>query len=139
MGENPQQKRFRIALTYGTFDLFHVGHVRLLRRIAELADRVYVGVSSDDFNKLKSKILINPYEARAEVVESCKYVDYVFPELTWDQKSLDCERTGADVLVMGSDWEGRFDDLSDRVKVIYLPRTPSISTTLTVERINSEF
>ena len=139
MGENPKQKRFKIALTYGTFDLFHVGHVRLLRRIAELADRVYVGVSSDDFNRLKSKILINPYEARAEVVESCKYVDCVFPELSWDQKSLDCERTGADVLVMGSDWTGRFDDLSNRVKVIYLPRTPSISTTLTVERINSEF
>lgn len=133
-----QEKKFKLALTYGTFDLFHVGHVRILRRIAELAENVYVGVSSDEFNEIKGKILINPYEARAEVVESCKYVDRVFKEVTWDQKRHDCKRFDADVLFVGSDWTGHFDKLRADVAVIYLPRTPSVSTTLTVERIQSE-
>lgn len=117
------------VLTYGTFDLFHFGHVRLLKRLSGLGDRLIVGCSSDEFNMLKGKKTVVPYEQRREILLSCRYVSDVFPENNWEQKRDDIIREKADIFGMGHDWTGKFDDLSDAVKVIYLPRTDGISTT----------
>lgn len=117
------------VLTYGTFDLFHSGHVRLLARLAKLGDRLIVGCSTDAFNASKGKSCIMPFEARAEILAACRYVDEVFPEEDWAQKRGDIQHYGADIFAMGSDWTGRFDDLSDLCRVVYLPRTENVSTT----------
>ncbi|ENZ0175026.1 glycerol-3-phosphate cytidylyltransferase [Providencia rettgeri] len=119
----------KIVLTYGTFDLFHVGHLRLLKRLSELGDKLIVGISSDQFNELKGKKSFFSYEERAEIVSSCKYVDEVFPENDWEQKTADVIRFKADIFAMGDDWQGKFDFLSDYCEVVYLPRTEDISTT----------
>ena len=116
-------------LTYGTFDLFHIGHVQILERAAALGDRLCVGVSSDAFNSTKGKRCIMPYDNRAAIVRAMRCVDEVFPEHHWEQKREDIDRCGADVLVMGDDWTGKFDDLKDVCDVQYLPRTEGISTT----------
>lgn len=126
------------VLTYGTFDLFHVGHLKLLKRLAELGDRLVVGVSSDSFNRIKGKKVIVPYAQRAEIVGSLRCVDEVFPEDGWEQKRDDIARLGADVFGMGHDWDGKFDDLADVVQVRYLPRTDGISTT-EMKRVLSAF
>ncbi|GBR04552.1 adenylyltransferase/cytidyltransferase family protein [Acetobacter oeni] len=117
------------VITYGTFDLFHPGHVRLLRRARELGTRLVVGCSSDKFNLLKDKKSINSYEQRREILLACRYVDDVFPEDSWEQKREDILRTKADIFVMGDDWTHKFDFLSDIVKVVYLKRTSGISST----------
>ena len=119
----------KTVITYGTFDLFHVGHVRLLRRLRDLGDRLVVGCSTDEFNSLKGKKSVMPYEQRVEILQACKYVDDVFPENDWSQKREDILREKADIFAMGDDWLGKFDDLSDIVEVVYLPRTKDISTT----------
>jgi glycerol-3-phosphate cytidylyltransferase len=116
-------------LTYGTFDLFHVGHLRLLRRLSALGDRLIVGCSTDEFNKSKGKITAVPYDHRAEILEGCRYVDAVFPEDNWDQKRTDVVDHGVDLFAMGDDWAGKFDFLGDLCNVLYLPRTENISTT----------
>jgi len=119
----------KTILTYGTFDLFHIGHVRLLKRAAALGDKLYVGISSDEFNAGKGKKSILSYEHRAEIVEAVRYVDGVFPENNWDQKVDDIKRLKADVFVMGDDWRGKFDELKAHCDVTYLERTEGISTT----------
>lgn len=119
----------KTVLTYGTFDLFHIGHVRLLERLAGLGDRLIVGVSTDEFNQQKGKQCLIPYDQRAEIVRAIKYVDLVIPEESWDQKKRDIIEHKVDVFAMGSDWEGRFDDLKAHCEVVYLPRTEGISTT----------
>ncbi|MBH0015105.1 adenylyltransferase/cytidyltransferase family protein [Pseudoalteromonas sp. NGC95] len=119
----------KTVITYGTFDLFHVGHIRLLKRLKELGGRLIVGISSDEFNKVKGKISFYSYEERAEIVSSCKYVDEVFPENDWDQKRGDIIRYDADIFSIGDDWQGKFDNLKDICEVIYLSRTADISTT----------
>lgn len=119
----------KTVLTYGTFDLFHVGHVRILKRLRELGDRLVVGISSDEFNALKGKKSFFSYEERAEIVASSQYVDFVFPEHNWEQKREDVVKYQADIFGMGHDWKGKFDDLSDLCEVIYLERTEDISTT----------
>lgn len=124
-------------ITYGTFDLFHIGHLRLLSRAAELGDRLVVGVSTDEFNLQKKKKCVHPYEERASIVGALRMVDEVFPESSWDQKISDVRRFKANIFLMGSDWEGRFDFLREHCKVIYLPRTPSVSTTERKELITS--
>ncbi len=116
-------------ITYGTFDLFHIGHVRLLERLRGMGDRLVVGVSSNEFNTLKGKKSIFPYEHRAHIVGAIKYVDKVFPEHHWDQKSDDIVNYGASVLAMGHDWTGKFDHFADLCEVVYVPRTEGISTT----------
>ena len=121
--------RPKTILTYGTFDLFHVGHVRLLQRIAEMGDRLIVGCSSDEFNAIKGKKTVIPYEHRAEILRACRYVDKVIPENDWAQKPDDIRKYDVDMFVMGDDWAGKFDDLSAYCTVHYLPRTPSISST----------
>lgn len=119
----------KTVITYGTFDLFHVGHVRLLRRLSELGDRLIVGISTDQFNDIKGKKSFGSYEERAEIVRSCKYVDSVFPENNWEQKIVDIKKYNADIFAIGDDWQGKFDDLNEFCEVIYLSRTENISTT----------
>tara|TARA_R110002095_G_scaffold215684_1_gene210535 strand:+ start:7994 stop:8458 length:465 start_codon:yes stop_codon:yes gene_type:complete len=118
-----------VVITYGTFDLFHVGHVRLLERLSKLADSLIVGVSTDKFNATKGKKSFYSYEERSEIVSSCKYVKEVFPEHEWDQKRKDILKYKAGIFAMGDDWVGEFDELNDICEVVYLPRTEEISTT----------
>ncbi|MDG2526530.1 adenylyltransferase/cytidyltransferase family protein [Stenotrophomonas sp. HITSZ_GD] len=119
-----------LVLTYGTFDLLHVGHINLLSRARALGDRLVVGLSSDAFNALKNKQSTQCYADREAVLRAVRYVDDVFPEETWAQKADDIRRLGADLLVMGSDWSGHFDELAAYCQVRYLPRTEAISSTL---------
>ncbi len=117
------------VITYGTFDFFHVGHVRLLKRLADLGDELYVCVSSDEFNAVKGKKSAMPYEERAEIVGACRYVDRVFPEHDWAQKEQDIVKHNIDIFAMGDDWAGKFDHLSSLCKVVYLSRTEGVSST----------
>lgn len=119
----------KTVLTYGTFDLFHVGHVRLLKRIAAFGDRLVVGCSTDAFNAKKGKKAIFSYEERAEILLSCRFVDEVIPENHWDQKIEDVQRYSIDTFAMGDDWSGKFDFLEEYTRVVYLPRTEGVSTT----------
>lgn len=117
-------------ITYGTFDLLHYGHINLLKRAKELGDYLIVAVSTDDFNQKKGKESYFSYEIRKYMVESIKYVDLVIPEISWEQKPNDIIKYGIDVFVIGDDWKGKFDFLKrEGVEVIYLSRTPDISTT----------
>jgi len=124
------------VITYGTFDLFHIGHVNLLRRLRALGDRLVVGCSTDEFNALKGKKTVMPYEHRAQILAALRYVDAVFPEANWEQKRDDILRERADIFAMGEDWAGRFDDLGDMCEVVYLPRTRDVSTTEVKQWVN---
>lgn len=118
----------RIVLTYGTFDIFHAGHVNILRRARQLGDELIVAVSTDEFNALKGKKSLFSYEERKLIVESSKYVDLVIPEENWEQKIDDVKRYDVSTFVMGHDWRGKFDFLKPYCDVIYLDRTPVISS-----------
>ena len=120
----------KIVLTYGTFDVLHYGHINLLKRAKALGDYLIVGLSSDEFNALKNKKSFYSYEHRKLILEAIKYVDLVIPEDTWEQKVSDVKKYSVDVFVMGDDWEGKFDFLSEYCEVSYLPRTPDISSTM---------
>ncbi len=119
------------VITYGTFDLLHYGHINILRRAKELGDYLIVVVSTDEFNwNEKGKKCYFTYEQRKAMVEAIRYVDLVIPETNWDQKRSDVHEYDVDVFVMGNDWEGKFDFLKEEgVEVVYLSRTPEISTT----------
>ncbi len=117
------------VITYGTFDLLHYGHVNILRRAKALGDYLIVALSADEFNALKGKKSFFPYEKRKALLEAIRYVDLVIPEYNWEQKRSDVEKYQVDTFVMGDDWEGKFDFLKDLCEVVYLPRTPDISTT----------
>ncbi len=117
------------VITYGTFDLLHVGHINLLRRARELGDYLVVAISTDEFNAIKNKKAYYSFEDRKQILEAVKYVDKVIPENTWEQKIKDVTENNIDIFVMGHDWEGKFDFLKDYCEVIYLPRTEGISTT----------
>lgn len=119
----------KTVITYGTFDILHRGHINLLKRARELGDRLIVGLSSDEFNAGKHKSSLLNYENRKIVLESIRYVDFVFPEENWEQKVSDISKYDAQIFVMGNDWEGKFDMLKEHCEVIYLDRTPAISTT----------
>jgi len=119
----------KTVITYGTFDILHVGHINLLRRARALGDRLVVGLSTDEFNRGKHKSSLLNYENRKAVLESIRYVDEVFPEESWDQKVDDIRRYSASVFVMGDDWVGKFDFLGKLCAVRYLSRTEAISTT----------
>ncbi|MBN2830023.1 MAG: glycerol-3-phosphate cytidylyltransferase [Candidatus Cloacimonetes bacterium] len=116
------------VITYGTFDLFHYGHLRLLERAKSLGDYLIVAVSTDEFNEIKNKKCTYPFEERAEIVKAIKYVDEVIPEHNWEQKVNDIRSHKVDLFVMGSDWEGKFDELKEFCEVVYLERTPEISS-----------
>lgn len=128
----------KTVLTYGTFDILHAGHINLLRRARALGDRLVVGLSTDEFNYGKHKSALLNYENRKVVLESVRYVDEVFPEQDWEQKPGDIRRYAADVFVMGDDWVGKFDFLSDLCIVKYLPRTEKISTTAIKQAIGGD-
>ena len=119
------------VITYGTFDLLHYGHIRLLKRAKELGDYLIVAVSTDEFNNIKRKKAYHDYETRKKMLEAIRYVDLVIPEKTWEQKLDDVKEYKVDVVVMGSDWSGsdKFDYLKDYCEVVYLDRTEGISTT----------
>lgn len=119
----------KTVITYGTFDILHVGHINLLRRARELGDRLVVGLSTDEFNQGKHKSSLLNYENRKAVLEAIRYVDLVFPENDWNQKVDDIRRFHASVFVMGDDWRGKFDFLGSHCEVLYLSRTADISTT----------
>ena len=116
------------VITYGTYDLLHVGHINLLRRAKELGDYLIVVVSSDEFNAIKGKKAYYSFEDRKKILEAIKYVDEVLPEYTWEQKIDDVVNNNVDVFVMGDDWKGKFDFLKEYCEVVYLPRTEGIST-----------
>ena len=116
------------VITYGTYDLLHVGHINLLRRARELGDYLIVVVSSDEFNAIKGKKAYYSFEDRKKILEAIRYVDEVLPEYTWEQKIDDVVNNNIDVFVMGDDWKGKFDFLKDYCEVVYLPRTEGIST-----------
>ena len=128
----------RTVITYGTFDILHVGHINLLRRARALGDRLVVGLSTDEFNQGKHKSSLLNYENRKAVLESIRYVDEVFPESSWEQKADDVRRYSADVFVMGDDWAGKFDFLAHLCEVRYLSRTSDISTTRIKSELGSE-
>ncbi|MGI8458884.1 MAG: adenylyltransferase/cytidyltransferase family protein [Propionibacteriaceae bacterium] len=126
----------RTVITFGTFDVFHVGHIRILNRARDLGDRLVVGVSSDALNiAKKGRPPVFDENERIEIVSNLKAVDEVFVEESLELKRDYIERFGADVLAMGDDWKGRFDFVSDLCEVVYFPRTPSVSTTALIEHI----
>ena len=118
-------------LTYGTFDLLHYGHIRLLKRAKALGDYLIVAVSTEEFNELKGKKTYHNYETRKKMLEAIRYVDLVIPEENWEQKINDVREFHVDTVVMGSDWAGsdKFEYLNDYCEVVYLDRTEGISTT----------
>lgn len=126
----------RTVITFGTFDVFHVGHLRLLEKAKELGGKLIVGVSSDDLNfHKKARMPVYSQIERLEIVSALRCVDEVFIEESLEKKAEYLKDYKADVLVMGDDWEGKFDKYSEICEVIYLPRTPSISTTDVIEKI----
>ncbi len=118
-------------LTYGTFDLLHYGHIRILKRAKELGDYLVVALSTDEFNATKGKKAYHSYETRKKMLEAIRYVDLVIPENNWEQKIQDIKDYKIDVCVMGDDWAGsdKFDYLKEYCDVVFLERTPGVSTT----------
>ena len=125
-------------LTYGTFDLLHYGHIRLLQRAKALGDYLIVALSTDEFNETKGKKAYHNYETRKKMLEAVRYVDLVIPEQNWEQKISDVQKYDVDIVVMGSDWKGheKFENLKDLCEVVYLDRTEGISTTKIKEELN---
>ena len=117
------------VITYGTFDMLHYGHINLLRRARALGDYLIVALSSDSFNAIKNKQSFFHYEHRRQMLEAIRYVDLIIPENDWEQKRDDIIKHNVNIFVMGNDWEGQFDFLKDICEVVYLERTPEISTT----------
>lgn len=118
------------VITYGTYDLLHYGHVNLLQRAKELGDYLIVALSTDEFNwDQKQKKCYFPYAERKRLLEAIRYVDLVIPENCWEQKISDVKEFKVDTFVIGDDWEGKFDFLKEYCEVVYLTRTPEISST----------
>ena len=128
----------RTVITFGTFDVFHVGHLRMIERAAAYGDRLVVGVSADELNlRKKGREPIFSEAERVEIVAALKPVSEVFVEESLELKREYVVRYGADVLVMGDDWKGKFDELNDVCEVVYLSRTPAVSTTALIEKIST--
>lgn len=118
----------KTVITYGTYDLLHIGHINLLRRAREMGDYLIVGLSTDTFNSVKHKKAFFTYEHRKEILEAIRFVDKVIPEETWEQKIEDVKKYKVDIFVMGDDWKGQFDFLKEFCEVVYFERTKDIST-----------
>lgn len=127
----------KVILTYGTFDLFHVGHLRLLKRLRELGDYLIVGVSTDEFNAVKGKKTIISFEDRINIVSELKCVDLTIPEADWEQKKTDIKKYDVSVFGMGHDWSGKFDYLKELCDVVYLPRTEGVSSSELKSRLQT--
>lgn len=119
------------VITYGTFDLLHIGHINILKRAKAMGDYLIVGLSTDNFNTIKHKSAYHNYHDRKLILEAIRYVDEVIPEDSWEQKINDVKKLDISTFVMGNDWQGEFDYLKEFCDVIYLPRTEGISTTKT--------
>ncbi len=119
----------RRIITYGTYDLLHVGHINLLKRAKQQGDYLIVAISTDEINEFKGKKAYHSFEERKAMVEAIRYVDLVIPESHWDQKPKDIVKYEVDAFVIGDDWLGKFDELKEFCEVIYLPRTEGVSTT----------
>ena len=130
----------RRVITYGTFDLLHYGHISLLRRARGLGDYLVVALSTDEFNhNEKGKVCYFSYERRKMLLEAIRYVDLVIPEESWGQKRSDIHEYHIDTFVMGDDWEGQFDFLTEEgCSVVYLPRTTEISSTRIKDSLRSQ-
>lgn len=126
------------VITYGTYDVLHYGHINLLKRAKALGDYLIVALSSDEFNLLKNKKSLYTYEQRKMILEALRFVDLVIPEHTWEQKRNDVQTYQADIFVMGDDWNGKFDFLSDLCEVVYLPRTPDVCSTDTRKHLQNQ-
>lgn len=126
------------VLTYGTYDLLHYGHIRLLKRARALGDYLVVAISTDEFNATKGKKSYHDYKTRKEMLEAVRYVDLVIPEENWEQKANDVKKYEIDVVVMGGDWAGsdRFEYLKDYCELVYLDRTEGISTSQIKKELN---
>jgi glycerol-3-phosphate cytidylyltransferase len=131
-----EQTTLKTVITFGTFDVFHSGHVNILRRSREMGDRLVVGISSDQLNfSKKGRNPVYPLRSRMNILHAIKYIDQVFVEESLDLKREYIIEHQADILVMGDDWSGKFDQFTDICEVKYLARTPSISTTEIIEVI----
>ena len=129
----------RRVITYGTFDLLHYGHINLLRRAKSLGDYLIVGLSTDEFNwNAKHKTSYFSYTERKAMLEAIRYVDLVIPEENWEQKMTDVEKYDVDIFTIGDDWEGKFDFLEEKCEVVYLPRTPEISSSKVKADLNKK-
>ena len=115
----------KTIITYGTFDLFHYGHLEFLRRAKGLGEKLIVGIATDEI----AKDCTIPLAQRIAIVSQCSFVDHVFEYKAEDQKAEDIKNFKADMLIMGDDWAGKLNDLQGICTVIYLPRTPDISAT----------
>ena len=123
------------VITYGTFDVLHYGHINLLKRAKSLGDYLIVACSTDEFNKIKGKKALYPFEERKKMLESLRFVDLVIPEENWEQKASDIRNFFVDIFVMGDDWSGKFDELKRLCEVVYLPRTPDVCSTNTKSKL----
>lgn len=129
----------RRIITYGTFDLLHYGHINLLKRAKDLGDYLIVALSTDEFNwNEKQKKCYFSFEKRKALLEAIRYVDLVIPEESWEQKISDVKEYHVDTFVIGDDWQGKFDFLKEYCEVVYLPRTPEISTTQIKQDLGGE-
>ena len=129
-------KNSKVVITFGTFDVFHVGHLRILKTAKQYGDKLIVGVSTDELNFDKKGLYpVFSQVERLEIISSIKYVHDVFLEESLEQKRDYLVQYSANVLIMGDDWAGKFDEFNDICDVIYLPRTPSVSTTALIEKI----
>ena len=134
-----EEEHVKRVITYGTFDMLHYGHINILRRAKEMGDYLVVVLSTDEFNwNEKQKKCYFSYEDRKKMLEAIRYVDLVVPEENWDQKRSDVQKYNIDTFVMGDDWKGKFDFLKDLCEVVYLPRTPDISTTQIKKDLNKK-
>jgi glycerol-3-phosphate cytidylyltransferase len=127
----------KIVITYGTFDMFHIGHLKLLKRLKSMGDELIVAVSTDEFNLVKGKKTLIPYDQRAEIVAAIEFVDNVIPEENWEQKISDIQSFDVDLFVMGDDWKEKFDFLKEYCDVVYLERTEGVSTTMLKDSLSA--
>jgi glycerol-3-phosphate cytidylyltransferase len=128
----------KTVITFGTFDVFHVGHLRILQRAKDHGERLIVGVSTDALNyRKKGRYPVYTQEERTEIISAINCVDEVFLEESMEKKRDYVKQFNADTLIMGEDWKGKFDELNDVCDVVYISRTPSISTTAVIEKIRS--
>jgi len=126
------------VITFGTFDVFHVGHLSILERASELGDSLVVGVSTDSLNlSKKGRLPVYPEEERIRIVRALRFVDEAFFEESLERKADYIRRYKGNILVMGEDWKGKFDNFREICEVVYLPRTPSVSTTAVIEKIRT--
>jgi len=130
------EKNVKTVITFGTFDVFHVGHLKILERARSFGQSLVVGVSSDQLNiSKKGRAPVYSQAARAQIISALRCVDKVFLEESLEKKGEYIQKYNGQLLVMGDDWQGRFDNFSDLCEVVYLPRTPSVSTTEIIEKI----